>query len=225
MKRNYIASKVAVASLMFAAIASPLVANAAVNPLSDSIAAAVISDENTKANGAKDEISNAKSTGIKDESSKHKGTEIKKKQPTTATISVKATLQRDPLELAKKYAPNTVGEWKKTLGDLEQLVQVDKDSAWIKVDRDTKAKPSGDHKKALVDKPALEGKTTSKIIDTADGEMKYIPATKLISGVSKAEEALNAAVKAGDKAEIEDCLGNLLDAYQVALSENDPANK
>ncbi|OXM14682.1 hypothetical protein [Paenibacillus herberti] len=238
MKRNFIASKVAVASLMFAAIASPLVANAAVDPLSSSMANVMIKDENTKANSIKDESSNtksavtkerntkAKSVEIKDSSPKVKNIELKKMQPMTASSSVKATLQRDPLELAKKYAPNTVGEWKETLGDLDQLVQYDKGSAKTKVDWDAKAsEASGDYKKAPGDKPALEGKTMTKRIDKADGEVQYIPATELTKGITKAEKALNAAVKAGDKVAIEDCLGNLLDAYQVALSEHETDNK
>ncbi|MCM3749524.1 hypothetical protein M3223_19405 [Paenibacillus pasadenensis] len=91
MMKSRIASKVALASVVFAALASPLAASAAVSPLSDTISSSVIKEEMTKKETSADKVAE--------------------------TIAVP---RRDYVKLAEKYAPEKVAEWKKTLKELEK---------------------------------------------------------------------------------------------------------
>lgn len=103
MMKSRIASKVALASVVFAALASPLAASAAVSPVNDTIRSSVIKEELTKKATSADKV-----------------------------VETKAVPRRDYVKLAEKYAPEKVAEWEKTLKELEnspaQKVKLEEDA-------------------------------------------------------------------------------------------------
>lgn len=92
--------KIAVATLMLSAVASPIVANAATKPLSEHYAAAAAGPKQVAAKNLAVAMPAADAKAV----------------PATAAFRL-----ADPLELAKQYAPDTVPAWEKTLKAYDEL--------------------------------------------------------------------------------------------------------
>lgn len=94
--------KIAVATLMLSAVASPIVANAATKPLSEHYAAAAAGPKQVTAKNLAVALPVADAKAV----------------PMAAAFRL-----ADPLALAKQYAPDTVPAWEKTLKAYEALAR------------------------------------------------------------------------------------------------------
>lgn len=111
--------KIAVATLMLSAVASPVVANAATKPLSEQYAAAAAGPGQAIAKNLAVALPIADAKAV----------------PVAAAFRL-----ADPLELAKQYAPDTVPAWEKALEAYGELVP----DLTVTLEAKPDARPNGD---------------------------------------------------------------------------------
>ncbi|MGK9253362.1 hypothetical protein [Paenibacillus humicus] len=113
MKRNQIASRVALSAVLLAAVASPVAANAAISPTLTKQYAASLEKEGAgsmPATAGKAAVLSATESTAASTSDK-------------AVATMKAIKLADPLELARQYAPETADAWKETLDKYDSAMK------------------------------------------------------------------------------------------------------
>ncbi|ASS66583.1 MULTISPECIES: hypothetical protein [unclassified Paenibacillus] len=134
MKRNQIASRVALSAVLLAAVASPVAANAAISPtLTKQYAASL-----EKAGAGSKPATAGKAAVLSAEAVTAASTSDK------AVATMKAIKLADPLELARQYAPETADAWKETLDKYDSAMKKLAKSGASAVQADTVTLKSGE---------------------------------------------------------------------------------
>jgi hypothetical protein len=164
-----------------------------------------------------------------------------------AKSAIAAFTLANPVELAKKYAPETVNEWEKTLARYNKLlsqnstsqvmatlVAVDVDSdEWKKVSENAKpgeikemqALKVEEGKLTLVEGVKAEKTTGTTSAVIADAESLQFSGTTAASAFFSAQSNLNKAVTAKDEAAIKTSLADLLKQYKAQIAELEAAQE
>ncbi|QLG40115.1 hypothetical protein HW560_19705 [Paenibacillus sp. E222] len=164
-----------------------------------------------------------------------------------AKSAIAAFTLANPVELAKKYAPETVSEWKKTLARYNKLlsqnsisqvmatlVAVDVDSdEWKKVSENAKpgeikemqALKVEEGKLTLVEGVKAEKTTGTTSAVIADAQSLQFSGTTAASAFFSAQANLNKAVTAKDEAAIKTSLADLLKQYKAQIAELEAAQE